>query len=301
MIWLPFQECTGCTESITRAHGADAREPDLRGDLARLPAHAAGGRGRRGRARPHAGHEGQLGQVPADRRRLDPDRQSRLRHHRGPRQPEHARRRRPRAPRPSSRSAPARPTAGIPGAAPNPTGAVPVGDVIKDKPIVNVPGCPPIPVVITGVLVQYLTFGKLPELDALGRPTVVLRPDDPRPLLPPPVLRARPVRRELRRRRRAGRLVPVQARLQGAHHLQRLRHGQVEQRHEFPHRGRARLHRLLANPASGTRAASTSRCPSATGATPRTVGTAVAIGAALGVASAALARRRQRDAEEAAQ
>ena len=22
VIWLPFQECTGCTESITRAHGA---------------------------------------------------------------------------------------------------------------------------------------------------------------------------------------------------------------------------------------------------------------------------------------
>ena len=53
---------------------------------------------------------------------------------------------------------------------PNPTGAVSVSDVIKDKPIINVSGCPPIPVVITGVLTQYLTFGKLPELDALGRP-----------------------------------------------------------------------------------------------------------------------------------
>ena len=46
----------------------------------------------------------------------------------------------------------------------------PVSDVVKDKPIINVSGCPPIPVVITGVLTQYLTFGKLPELDALGRP-----------------------------------------------------------------------------------------------------------------------------------
>jgi len=35
---------------------------------------------------------------------------------------------------------------------------------------IYVPGCPPIPVVITGVLVQYLTFGRIPELDALGRP-----------------------------------------------------------------------------------------------------------------------------------
>ena len=43
---------------------------------------------------------------------------------------------------------------GIPKANPNPTGAVAVPDIIKDKPIVNVTGCPPIPVVVTGVLAQ---------------------------------------------------------------------------------------------------------------------------------------------------
>lgn len=59
---------------------------------------------------------------------------------------------------------------GIPKADPNPTGAVAVSDIIKDKPIVNVPGCPPIPEVMTGVVASFLTFGKLPELDALGRP-----------------------------------------------------------------------------------------------------------------------------------
>ncbi len=59
---------------------------------------------------------------------------------------------------------------GIPHADPNPTGAVSVGEIIKDKPIINVPGCPPIPVVITGVLAHFLTFGELPELDHLGRP-----------------------------------------------------------------------------------------------------------------------------------
>ncbi|MCG6936990.1 MAG: hydrogenase small subunit [Gammaproteobacteria bacterium] len=59
---------------------------------------------------------------------------------------------------------------GIPHANPNPTGAVSVTDIIKDKPIINVPGCPPIPVVITGVLTQFLTFGSLPELDDIGRP-----------------------------------------------------------------------------------------------------------------------------------
>ena len=59
---------------------------------------------------------------------------------------------------------------GIPQAKPNPTGAVSVGDLVKDKPIINVPGCPPIPAVITGVLAHFLVFGTIPELDGLGRP-----------------------------------------------------------------------------------------------------------------------------------
>jgi hydrogenase small subunit len=41
---------------------------------------------------------------------------------------------------------------------------------VKDKPVVNIPGCPPIPEVMTGVLAHFLTFGALPELDPLGRP-----------------------------------------------------------------------------------------------------------------------------------
>jgi hydrogenase small subunit len=59
---------------------------------------------------------------------------------------------------------------GLPKARPNPTGAVPVQDVVKDKPLINVSGCPPVPMVITGVLAHYLTFGRLPELDHYGRP-----------------------------------------------------------------------------------------------------------------------------------
>ena len=59
---------------------------------------------------------------------------------------------------------------GIPGADPNPTGAVSVADIVKNKPVVNVPGCPPIPMVMTAVLAQFLTFGTLPELDKYGRP-----------------------------------------------------------------------------------------------------------------------------------
>jgi len=61
---------------------------------------------------------------------------------------------------------------GIPHADPNPTGARAVSDIIGDKPIVNVSGCPPIPEVITGTLLQFVTTGQVPDLDAHGRPTV---------------------------------------------------------------------------------------------------------------------------------
>jgi hydrogenase small subunit len=59
---------------------------------------------------------------------------------------------------------------GIQAAAPNPTGAVGVRDVIKGKPIVNLPGCPPNPYNFLSTLLHYLTFKRLPDLDALGRP-----------------------------------------------------------------------------------------------------------------------------------
>jgi hydrogenase small subunit len=59
---------------------------------------------------------------------------------------------------------------GLPHANPNPTGAVSVSEIIKDKPVVNIPGCPAIPEVFTGVLAHFLIFGTLPELDHLNRP-----------------------------------------------------------------------------------------------------------------------------------
>ncbi len=53
---------------------------------------------------------------------------------------------------------------------PNPTGAKPVKEILTGKPIINVPGCPPIAEVMTGVLTYILTFGQLPDLDRQGRP-----------------------------------------------------------------------------------------------------------------------------------
>lgn len=59
---------------------------------------------------------------------------------------------------------------GIPAAAPNPTGAVGVMDVVKGKPLVNIPACPANPVNMVGVVMNYVLTGQLPELDSLLRP-----------------------------------------------------------------------------------------------------------------------------------
>jgi len=55
-------------------------------------------------------------------------------------------------------------------ARPNPTGAVGVRDIIKNRPIVNIAGCPPIGDTVTATVVHFLTFGRLPAVDAEGRP-----------------------------------------------------------------------------------------------------------------------------------
>ncbi len=53
---------------------------------------------------------------------------------------------------------------------PNPTGATPIHKVLNGKPVIRVPGCPPIAEVMAGVIVHVLTFDRLPQLDGLNRP-----------------------------------------------------------------------------------------------------------------------------------
>jgi hydrogenase small subunit len=169
VIWLSFQECTGCTESLTRAHTAtveslifDSISLDYHHTLQAASGHAAEA------AREAAMEENYGsyllvvdGSIPLDNpgystiagisnydMLMDTAKGA--------------------AAIISVGSCAA--FGGIPHAKPNPTGAVSVGDIIKDKPIINVPGCPPIPVVITGVLTHFLTFATIPELDNLGRP-----------------------------------------------------------------------------------------------------------------------------------
>ncbi len=67
---------------------------------------------------------------------------------------------------------------GLPKADPNPTGAVSVGELmergmITRKPLVNVSGCPTLPIAISASLAHYLMFERFPELDNLGRPLAI--------------------------------------------------------------------------------------------------------------------------------
>jgi len=171
VIWLSFQECTGCTESLTRSHAPTVES--LIFDAISLDYHhtlqAAAGHGAED-ARMAAMEENKGkyivvvdGSIPVEHpeystiagiTNLDMLKET----------AEHC------AAIVAVGSCAA--FGGLPNANPNPTGARSVSDIITDKPVINVPGCPPIPVVITGVLAQVLTFGLgSVEVDHLGRPT----------------------------------------------------------------------------------------------------------------------------------
>lgn len=65
---------------------------------------------------------------------------------------------------------------GVAAAAPNPTECVGVQEVVKDTPVVNIPGCPPHPDWIIGTLAHVLLFKEVPDLDKFGRPKVFFGP-----------------------------------------------------------------------------------------------------------------------------
>ena len=59
---------------------------------------------------------------------------------------------------------------GVAAAGVNPTGAKGVPEIITDRPVVSIPGCPPNPYNLLSTILHYLTFNKLPALDQGGRP-----------------------------------------------------------------------------------------------------------------------------------
>ena len=56
---------------------------------------------------------------------------------------------------------------GLPAAAPNPTGALSVADAVPGlRNLINMPACPANGENLAALIVYYVTFGRLPELDA---------------------------------------------------------------------------------------------------------------------------------------
>lgn len=169
VIWLSFQECTGCTESLTRAHVPSIE--NLIFNTISLDYHhtlqaASGDFAEKARAEAMKANHGNYllvvdGSIPLGNPGYSTiagiSNQEMLQEVAS-----------------GAKAIIAMGTCaafgGLPYAYPNPTGAVSVQELIRDKPIVNVPGCPPIPVVISSIVAHYVTLGTLPQLDSLKRP-----------------------------------------------------------------------------------------------------------------------------------
>ncbi len=59
---------------------------------------------------------------------------------------------------------------GLQSSKPNPTGAKGVPEIITDRPVITLPGCPASPYNLLSTVLYYLTLKKLPQLDDKGRP-----------------------------------------------------------------------------------------------------------------------------------
>lgn len=170
VIWLHFQDCTGCTESLLRA-----AEPDLASlitDVISLDYHetlmaASGHQAEAALREAMARHRGRYvlvveGSIPtkdqgvymqlAGRNAVDvlaecaADAGAII----------------------AMGSCAA--FGGLPAVGPDPTGARGVEDLVTGKPLVNIPGCPPNPYTLLAVVLQYARHGTLPALDAERRP-----------------------------------------------------------------------------------------------------------------------------------
>ena len=170
VIWLHFQECTGCTESLLRTSHPDVAELIL--DLISLDYHetlfaAAGHQAEAALAKTMKEHEGKYvlvveGAIPTKEDGIYC--------------------------KVGGRTAveilndvagkagaiiaigSCASWGGIPSADPNPTGATGAPMILKGKTVVTIPGCPANPYNLLGTVLQFATLGTLPALDEKGRP-----------------------------------------------------------------------------------------------------------------------------------
>jgi hydrogenase small subunit len=169
VIWLHFQECTGCTESILRAEHPTLEKLIL--DVISLDYHetlfaAAGHQAEAARKSAMAAHKGKYvlvveGAIPTKDggiyckiggktaiellKECAADAAAVI------------------------AIGSCASWGGMPSTDPNPTGASGVAKVLG-KTVVTIPGCPPNPYNFLSTVVHFLTFGALPAIDHLGRP-----------------------------------------------------------------------------------------------------------------------------------
>jgi hydrogenase small subunit len=169
VIWLHFQECTGCTESLLRAEHPTLENLIL--DVISLDYHetlmaAAGHQAEAARRAAMAAHKGKYilvveGAIPTGEhgnfckiggqtavemvRECAADAASVI------------------------AIGSCASWGGMPSTSPNPTGASPVAEILG-RPVLTIPGCPPNPYNFLTTVVHYLVLGKLPDLDSKGRP-----------------------------------------------------------------------------------------------------------------------------------
>ena len=196
VIWLHFQECTGCTESLLRtSHPAldelllDLISLDYHETLFVAAGHQVEAARRAGDGGERAASTCSSSRAPsppptaastarsAGRRRMEMVREVASR-----RRGDHRHRQLRQRGAASPPRAPTRP--GRPGCK----------EMLPGKTVVSIPGCPANPYNLLGAVLQYATYGTLPELDEQGPPEVRLRPHHPRGLPAPAALRRRPLR-----------------------------------------------------------------------------------------------------------
>ena len=158
VVWLHFQECTGCTETLLRASHPDIARLIL--DLISLDYHetvmaAAGHQAEEALQQTISKYQGKFilvveGAIPtkdggiyckiAGRTAMDILADV--------------------APKAAAVIAigTCATFGGVQAASPNPTGAVGVDKLVHDKPIINISGCPPNPVNLLGTILHYLTL-----------------------------------------------------------------------------------------------------------------------------------------------
>jgi hydrogenase small subunit len=169
VIWLPFQECTGCTEALTRSHAPTLESllfDALSLDYSETLMAAAGHQAEEALERAVKDNWGQFVLAVDGSVAVGNEGYSCIG---GVSNVELLKRLAPGA-KAIVCIGTCSSFGGLPMANPNPTGAVPVAQIVGSDKIVNVSGCPPLPIAITGVLAQILTFGQLPELDHYRRP-----------------------------------------------------------------------------------------------------------------------------------